>query len=620
MLRQPLSYLRPSTVSFLFGLTACILVVLVFLLTYWNRFVGLCASCNVSQYFAGMGALDNYLPYRDYYAPGPFLPVFKVCSSIYLFGPTLLGLRFLSLIYRLALVAIIYCWLKRLFKSSTATLATMVTMVLGSACVFDTIDFYHLDAVLFATAAGFISSFIITRSTNVKQTFLLSLGTGVCCALSILTKQSVGGGITLSIPAIVLAILLRQQAKGKFLGFFSGYVLGWLLPVLLGALWLLKNGLLNDFLYQVFIEGPSAKASSIGFFGRYILIVSQFPLQVFLAMVLLALAFVALFRSFKELPKSGENENKMFGIYALSGLVCVSLGWAIAQTAPGWVMDKVVGILQIITCVTFEILVCIGTSAFCFLFLARWLKRDLPDREAQFALYSAVSFTVCFTIALSFPLFEVMFVPALGLFLGLLLDNARPKAHLMLVLYCFSTIITSTLRKQDKPYYFDEFREPRASIADIPSKLAELQGLVLPKETVNCVEEVTRLVLENSSPSDKLYIYPEMDVFFVLTKRRPSTSSFLTMMDVLTEQRANMQVNELTNSPPKILIFARNTEASLGSQEKYYKGGRTANRDIIAACESLAKSYRLLGRFTIGKCPPISVYVRQDSQDSTEKH
>jgi hypothetical protein len=374
---------------------------------------------------------------------------------------------------------------------------------------------------------------------------------------------------------------------------------------------------LNDFLYQVCIEGPSAKASSIGFLGRYIFILSQFPIPVFFAMVLLALTSFAFFRSSKGFSERTENENKILPIYGLAGLVCILLSWAIAQITPEWYMEKVVGLLQVITCVTLEVLVCIGSLMFCLFFLACGLKRDLSDREAQFALYSAISLTVSFTVALSFPLFEVMLVPALGLFIGLLLDVTPKKAHVLLVLLCFGAIFNATMRKQNRPYFFDEFSEPPPSKSDRSSKLPALKGLILPQETLTCLEEVTRLVLENSSPSDKLYIYPEMDVFFILTERRPSTSSFLTMMDVLTEQRAKMQVDELTNSHPKILIFARNTEHSLMSQEKYFKGGRTANRDIINACESLAKSYRLLGSFSIRNCPTISVYVRQDSKDST---
>jgi hypothetical protein len=186
------------------------------------------------------------------------------------------------------------------------------------------------------------------------------------------------------------------------------------------------------------------------------------------------------------------------------------------------------------------------------------------------------------------------------------------------------------VQKLVRPYYYEVFFDGPVQMANTTSQLPALKGLVLPEDTVKCLEGVTNIVEQNSSEADRIYVYPQMEIFYLLTHRRACTDAFgVNNSDVMTDQKAQEQAQLILTRRPKVLIFAREPEQFLLVLEKFWKlGKRAGNRDIIAACNTLAKEYRLAGSFTIGNfpglvandwrtSPAINVYVRDDDASST---
>jgi hypothetical protein len=67
----------------------------------------------------------------------------------------------------------------------------------------------------------------------------------------------------------------------------------------------------------------------------------------------------------------------------------------------------------------------------------------------------------------------------------------------------------------------------------------------------------------------------------------------------------------LLADPPKVLIYLPETVERLHDQEAMWRGGRRmGQRDIIAAVETLADTYRLAGVYGTKGNESVFVYVR----------
>src|SRR5581483_2291609 len=74
----------PARATMISGAMATAIVILLYLLLFWNHFVGLRSGSG--EYSGGIMILRHYLPYRDYFAATPPLNALKAALELSIFG------------------------------------------------------------------------------------------------------------------------------------------------------------------------------------------------------------------------------------------------------------------------------------------------------------------------------------------------------------------------------------------------------------------------------------------------------------------------------------------------------------------------------------------------------
>jgi hypothetical protein len=577
-------------------------VTLVFFSLFWNRFVGF--RSGTGGFSGGSAMVAGIYPYRDYFTAATPLNAIKSWAVLGVFGNTLAVLRGFDVLERASLGLLMYFWLVRLFRARDAAVAAIVTIVISACDYSDPISSYNHDGVFWAVASGFAANFILGRTLPSWAFALAALCSGLLSGLSFDTKQTIGLGATVAIPFVVAGCLLRLEGFRKALLFAALFAAGWGASVGLLLLWLMSIHILPEFLHQVFVKGPAAKASKPGDFAtRFLIVTISAWWAVAPAVVALALTIRAMFKASDTLtPAPFHGERSRMGLILLGGIAALGLG---AIAAHAGVRRVPIGKPPIF----FSLY---ATALLLVYYSFLYMRRGLTRRESQCCLLAAVSFACAVMLSLSWPAFEAMNVPALAFPIAAILHVIDDWRRPLIYAACVLLLSCAALQKMDKPFGFDDFSEPPVRTAGMQSALPELRGLRLPESSVRLVDGTVRIVQDHSTPKDKIFIYPELGLFYTLTHRLPPTVTGSHNIDVVNDEFARDEAKRLLAAPPAVIIYYRQEEAVvLGNESMWRNGQRSGQRDIVAAIETLVSHYRLAGAFDV---PPnrfqVMVYVR----------
>ncbi|MFN8657920.1 MAG: hypothetical protein U0105_16390 [Candidatus Obscuribacterales bacterium] len=606
--------------SALVGAVVTAAVVLAFLLPWWNHFLGMRSG---NDYTAASWMLQGILPYRDYFLCAGPMETMKGAALLAMFGQghALIVPRVFGLIERLVLAVVIFVWLQRLVKTPYAVLGAILATVLSSSEAHEPIDSYQHTTALMAIVSALAASYSLDKERSTRALWLLALLSGASAGLCLITKQSLGVGASVTIPAFMACCFFRSQRAARALSFFGGFTLGWLLSAGLFAAVLIKLSLLQAYFEQVYIRAPAAKASSpIDFFTHAWILVCEWSETYIVALVITIAAFLVWWRAVQparaEIAKTAVDK-----IVTLRNLLIAGCAAVVAATLthhlmgePAVVVAAIAALfLRMITCVTgYGILIVSAILAYQF------FKAPPSPETNQKALCAVVSLMMAFMMFLSFPLYHFLDIPALGLVVALLLDGAPPLRMSMFILYCL-VLFLSTFFKIHIPYAFETYFEPQAESADYESKLPELKGFLLPKESVEMIDETVQIVKANSTEHDTIFVYPELAMIYGLSHRRPPTASATHNMDVITDKFAQEEAQRLLANPPKVLVYRALPDAHVRRLEHFWRHDqRSGHRDLMEACDKLAREYRLVKSFPVRSVGDtqnmnLNIYVRPDA-------
>ena len=292
---------------------------------------------------------------------------------------------------------------------------------------------------------------------------------------------------------------------------------------------------------------------------------------------------------------------------AAFGIVTVALGMVLSfrhwgQAHPSWPGSNTI----FLTLVAVVILLILGTW--------QLLKGTQSERQAQVYLMAAVSFNIAFMLSLSFPMFSPMLLPGLGLIVAGSLAGSRRLGRLAVYAVVMLVCVDAVRMKLDVPFEFGFFADGPVSTATVRSDQPKLRGILLPAETARLVDGVAHIVASNTTPSDTIFAFPEMGLFYPLTDRGWPTETTSHNVDVVSDTFAKEEAARLLANPPKVLIYLPETEEQSRNEEATWRDGhRMGQRDIAAAVEALAKGYRLAAVYpTLPANQDVYVYVRPD--------
>lgn len=588
------------------GAIVTALVTLAYLLLFWNRFLGL--RSGAGEFAGGSFFLDGYLPYRDFFCATTPLSTFKSAAVLALFGKAAIVTRGFAVFERVLLGLLVYWWLTRMFRVGHAVVAALVTIIVSAGDIADPLASYNHDTIMLAVAAGILASAVLFRRRDIRSIALFAILSGACAALCFLSKQTIGALATLSIVVILSVWLLYQEGARKAVIFFAGFCAAWASIAGVFLLWLMRLGILQDFLRQVLVQGPAAKASHFSdFLNREFFVGSAFRYQIVAALVVLLISYRAFHRSeLKEGAQPVETFRFLIGALLL-GLASVAAGALASYHALGPVGPSPTLLKPVVYLAFF------GSAAQTLYYGILLLMGRLSRRQAQFCVYAAISFAVAASLSLSFPVFEAMIIPGLGLLVAALLDASPNWRRLVIYAACALLIASETCSKLNLPFGFAGFNEAPVRVAHSTSNLPALKGFVLPESMVRFLDEAVPIIQANSSPQDRIFVYPELGVLYPLSGRRCATFSCSHNIDFVSDELAKREAATVLRSKPAVLVYSRESIAEAVLQMYLFRNGNSSANPLalIAACESLAQQYRLVKTFTLepqGK--QIMVFVR----------
>ena len=590
------------------GAMVTALVTFCFFMLFWNRFIGL--RSGDGGFSGGLFFLKGILPYRDYYGPTPPLFLFRSAAALAIFGKLPIVIRAFGVFERLLLSLLVYGWLVRFFRVKDAALAALTTMVVSAGDYADPISSYNHFTIMLAVASGLVASYALDQGRSKR--FLLTIGclTGVLSQLCLDSKQTIGLGVTFAIPVVVGLCLLRLEGVRKAVQFLVGFAGGWVVATAILVGWMAQFGILQAFLRQIFIEGPAAKASHPGdFLLHTVLILKGLWWAALIASIVLALSWKALRWSETKEGKDTQSSSLSGILLALLlGLGSIGASWALPLT---WNYGVLKAFSPQMAAKPMIYVAFVGSALLLPYYLWCYLSRTLARRQAQFALFAAVAFTVAFMTSLSFPAFEAMTVPGLALILAVLLNYLEDWRRILVYSACGLLLFCGTQFKEKLPFGFEGFLEPPVEYATATSSLPELRGFLLPRETIDFVDSTIRIVNENSSAKDTIFTYPELGLFYGATERMPATFSGSHNLDVVPDAFARKEAERLLQARPAVLIYAPRPE-QLAWEESFWRNGQpSGQRDLIAAVETLARQYTLVRTFKLYPFRyPVYVFVR----------
>jgi hypothetical protein len=579
--------------ALLLGACAAALLPLAYMSLWWNRFTGL--SDGVFLMY-GQQVLAGRVPYRDFYLSIPPLTVLKTAVLIKVFGSLLVVPRLLAVLERTCLSAALFCWLASAFRLRDALLGTVVSMVVVCGDVSDQLNSYNHDSVFLSVAAGICATWLLRQAPSRRRPAAFCCG--LFCGLAMLTKQTTGSGISLTLFAVILLSYEPSGTEASLASVAAMFSAGWALPIAAVGVWLFHAGALASAIETIFGKGASSKGPLAAVLTRPIRgpLLDGIHTESWLAALFLLAGAWLLLRGPEARPRLAPALSK--------ALAVTCLGVAAYEAYRGSLFDiEAFGIFL-------GLFLAFALSAS---FLLRRCVGPLDASQKRMWVFSATSFAVAYMLSLSWTVYQAMAVPALAFLMCFTLAQTdrtglRHWLRLGVTAGTLMMIVVAVFLKLALPFWWMSWMEPPVWKATAIPHLSGLRGMRLSPATLDTVETATAAIRAACAPGERLFAYPYLPLLHVLSDRPPATFSYTPWFDVTPDYVAEQDAGLLLGRPPCAIAYLELLPEMTAGGERLFRGkANSGQRAIVRSIESLAKSYRVLfvreisgiGKFTI---------------------
>lgn len=593
---------KQSLVERCLGAVMVIILLSYFLSIWWNRYLSPACGGELTGVF-----LYNHgmLPFRDYFASAP--PGMMLLSVVIakLFGNKLIAFWIFGAIFRILGAVVAFLWLCRIVHPVWSSFAVISTFLFASIDVADTPYFYNHIATNFAFLSAFALSEVFKGSS--KKTFICGIIGGFLLACSLLVKQTTGIIASGSLIAITSLVIIKNQNWRKLSLTLASLCTGATIPVLSLLFWLHEKGILLIFLDQVFGRGPSSKGGAITSLLRPITItystILKFPALNAISLTIVGWLFYAWI---KQTDKSSK-------FYWWLGVFAIPIAMLIGRNDYFFKVD-----LRLVFLI-FAYLSMVGCLSICIWVVINLFLRYRKNSEHfnDLILIATAGFACAYALSISWPAFEVMIFPGATLIVALALNwvSSSPRCSTLfrssLLIILLFLISAATARKCNIPWSWGEWTEPPLKTSTIESNLPELKGFKLSPLTANFLDEVTETIRTHSKPDERIFVYPNMTIFYGLAHRFPATFALMHWVDVCPDYVADIDAKNLLLSPPAVLVVHPIVPEEFKYLEWAFRNDQPSSvRKVQAAFESLYPKYQLIRTFRLPDYPtPIQIWT-----------
>ena len=549
-----------------------------------------------------MALLNGTLPYRDYFTAGPPLNQIISAAVLEVFGQKLIVIRAWGVCERIALALLLYFWLAKLFQARHAAFASIVAVLASAGDSANQLSSYGSEAIFFFLLSGWATTKAAERKQSMGRFNAWAVIAGLSAAVSLGTKQTLGAGATVGIPILAAIFISRTSGIRRAFYFVLGFAGGWCLGIGAIFLWLTDIGVVHAFLDDAFRKGPSAKASHPSDFIVRAARAAWGIRKGFL------FACVALVCSWPALRRAGLQDrvaDKSPDVVSVAVLASIAIAIGAAVSHAGyWPLQDFASFT-----IYLGFFGCILLLVFDGL---KFLRGDLSQRELQIGFLAGISFGIALMVSLSWPALYDMVFPCLGLIIAVVLHGAGKSLRYATYGICGLVLVAITCEKLNRPHGFHEWFDEPVRLANTRSSIPALEGMILPKRTVDFVDGTYRIVEDHTTASDTIFVYPEFGILYTLTNRRYPTATDSHNIDVVNDEFARSEAQRVLQNKPAVVVYYPVPAWSLRADERAWRGGHpSGQRDLIAAVEQLTSRYHLAATYKVPPNDPVKVYVRQ---------
>lgn len=138
-----------------------------------------------------------------------------------------------------------------------------------------------------------------------------------------------------------------------------------------------------------------------------------------------------------------------------------------------------------------------------------------------------------------------------------------------------------------------------------PLDLPLTGGLAVSPQTKTVYEEIVHAITAHTAPSDPIFCFPQIPIFYVLTERSdPGTFTKVQWFDVASDASILRDIEILQKNPPRAILIYHTSEHAYTSHEQAFRGGNPSGtrimRDFLLDYVN-TEHYRLQGTYQTGE-------------------
>ncbi|MDD3149758.1 MAG: glycosyltransferase family 39 protein [Candidatus Gastranaerophilales bacterium] len=571
--------------------------------------------------------LRGAMPYRDFHFMLPPLYPLQMAAFMQLFGQGFLALRVAGLITALFITGVLYLLYLRLLPVFAAVLATAVSVIFQqSGTAFINYDLLHF-FTLYALAALYfmLCHFDACNSSragegNVKIP-LCAFFSGFFACLALLIKHSNGLMVVVFLSFAFMALTAGNNNSKRFRN-FCVYLCGILVPLIVLVIWLFFNSALQPFILQVLLDSIAAKGCWAAILSAWFprLMTPHNIIALYICAGLSLLAAVSLIITPKIAAKNPpltalNDENHIMLLYFISAaaVLCVIYPYFEILFA-GDILSSVVFIELYYSLIMLVTVVSAGTAVVYL--AARVFRRHTGDHSGF--LIAALSLGLLYGTGTSGGFATAGAFLGLGLVFSYLFYFPRPFNFLSKAVFffsCFGLLLFMTAQKYNGPYKWWGLSVPDIRQSISPVKIRLLNGFYLPEDDIRLITETVDIVKESTVGDERIFTFPNIPVFYLLTGRLPPTFGLVHWFDFTSDKVAIDDALLLEANPPKVIITLDLPEYVWLDHEKLFRKGKPLKqrliRDALKRMTSDNGKYLMRAEHNVPDGCVLRVWVRQ---------
>ena len=508
----------------------CILTLL-FNLSIFNRYFPLSEG-----WWETYGYLINkgLVPYKDFKLAFP--PFFILINAFYLkFTSSFLIIRIIGVVLFSINVILSQVFLEKLFDRKIAAISTVfISFILLSDPVFIAKD-YHTYLNTFVILC-FIAACNYSANISNRYSIIHAVLLGMSIGFVLLIKQNVGVFLSLS---YLFCILISGTKLSKKSCHILLYFLGIGIPISLFLVYCQQHNISLSTINSVYFHNDSK--------GNIWLVLFRFirskAILLQIAAVFISIYIINLFKKeilfYLNIIKNNKNMTNRF----ITPLFIFSILATLSIHKYNFILTQTIIIISLTSSLLLIATQCLNSNKiklnFVFLFILIPLL-SLAYSSTQTAGLNSTGLYM-----------NILFCCAY--LLNVLHNEYKIKYSNFIYIIIIPTLIIIK-NKVFEPYNWWGFSQSSIIKAHYKIDFPELSGIYVDKETASAFNLIKRVVQQNSKNSKDVYFYPNIPIFYLLTKKVPPYKNVVQWFDVISSKNIKSEMNDFKHKLPNVII------------------------------------------------------------------